>query len=106
MAKRKNTLIYALVGVIVLLGAFAAWKSNSKPKGDKVIVEKVEKRTIQEIVAASGKVFPQTEVKISSDVSGEIVELYIAEGDSVVQGQLLAKIDPDAYQSQVGARNS
>ncbi|KAA3630636.1 MAG: biotin/lipoyl-binding protein [Bacteroidetes bacterium] len=101
MAKRKNTLIYALVGVIVLLAAFAAWKSNQKPKGEKVIVEKVEKRTIQEIVAASGKVFPQKEVKISSDVSGEVVELYIAEGDSVVQGQLLAKIDPDAYQSQV-----
>ncbi len=101
MAKRKNTLIYALVGVIALLAVFAAWKNNSKPKGEKVIVEKVEKRTIQEIVAASGKVFPQTEVKISSDVSGEIVELYIVEGDSVVQGQLLAKIDPDAYQSQV-----
>ncbi|MCB0654047.1 MAG: efflux RND transporter periplasmic adaptor subunit [Saprospiraceae bacterium] len=101
MAKRKNTLIYGLVGVIVLLAALAAWKNNSKPKGEKVIVEKVEKRTIQEIVAASGKVFPQTEVKISSDVSGEVVELYIAEGDSVVFGQLLAKIDPDAYQSQV-----
>ncbi len=101
MAKRKNTLIYVLIGAIVLLAAFAAWKSKSKPKGDKVIVEKVEKRTIQEIVAASGKVFPQTEVKISSDVSGEIVELFIAEGDSVVAGQLLAKIDPDAYQSQV-----
>ncbi len=101
MAKRKNTLIYALVGVIVLLAVLAAWKSNQKPKGEKVIVEKVEKRTIQEIVAASGKVFPQKEVKISSDVSGEVVELYIAEGDSVVQGQLLAKIDPDAYQSQV-----
>jgi HlyD family secretion protein len=101
MAKRKNTLIYVLVGAIVLLGAFAAWKNQSKPKGEKVMVEKVSKRTIQEIVAASGKVFPQTEVKISSDVSGEIVELYIAEGDSVTAGQLLAKIDPDSYQSQV-----
>lgn len=102
MAKRKNnTLIYVLVAAVIALVAFAAWQSNKKPKGEKVMVEKVEKRTIQEIVAASGKVFPQTEVKISSDVSGEIVELYIAEGDSVVAGQLLAKIDPDSYQSQV-----
>lgn len=101
MAKRKNTLIYVGLGVLVLLLGLAAWKNNQEPKGKKVIIEKVEKRNIQEIVAASGKVFPQKEVKISSDVSGEIVELYIAEGDSVVVGQLLAKIDPDAYQSQV-----
>ena len=54
------------------------------------------------MVSASGKIFPQTEVKISSDVSGEVVELYVVEeGDSVVPNQLLAKIDADAYQSQV-----
>lgn len=98
---RNNKLIYIGVAVLILLLAFAAWKNSQEPKGKKVIIEKVEKRTIQEIVAASGKIYPQKEVKISSDVSGEIVELYIAEGDSVVAGQLLAKIDPDAYQSQV-----
>jgi HlyD family secretion protein len=48
-----------------------------------------------------GKIFPETEVKISSDVSGEIVELYVNEGDSVVAGQILAKINPDAYISAV-----
>lgn len=103
MAKRKknNTLIILLLIVVGALIGLAMWKSNSKPKGEKVTVEKTEKRTIKEMVAASGKVFPQTEVKISSDVSGEIVELYVEEGDSVVVGQLLAKIDPDAYQSQV-----
>ena len=103
MAKRKNnyTLIIVLVVVIAGLAAFGAWKQNSKPKGEKVFSEMVEKRTIKEMVAASGRVFPQTEVKISSDVSGEIVELFVEEGDSVVVGQLLAKIDPDAYQSQV-----
>jgi HlyD family secretion protein len=51
--------------------------------------------------SSSGKIFPQTEVKISSDVSGEIVELYVEEGDSVEVGQVLARIDPEAIESQV-----
>lgn len=103
MAKKRsnNTLIFILVGVILVLVIFAVYKAKTKPKGEKVTAEKVEIRTIRETVAASGKVFPQTEVKISSDVSGEVVELYVKEGDSVVAGQILAKIDPDAYQSQV-----
>ena len=99
--KRNNTLIYVLGGAVVLLIALAVWKGKSRPEGEKVSVETAEARTIRETVAASGKVFPVTEVKISSDVSGEIVELYVEEGDSVVAGQILAKIDPDAYQSQV-----
>ena len=75
MTKRKsnNRLIYILLVAVVALVALAIWRNQSKPKGEKVIVEKVTKRTIQERVAASGKVFPQTEVKISSDVSGEVV---------------------------------
>ncbi|MEN0005845.1 MAG: efflux RND transporter periplasmic adaptor subunit [Bacteroidota bacterium] len=103
MAKRKrnNLLIFGLLGLVIILVAVAAMTARNKPKGEKVNVEPVENRTIVEKVAASGKVFPQTEVKISSDVSGEIVELYVEEGDSVVVGQILAKIDPDAIQSQV-----
>lgn len=103
MAKRKrsNSLLFVLLAVIAILVAAVIYRQSTQPKGEKVSVELVEKRTIKEMVAASGKVFPQTEVKISSDVSGEIVELYVEEGDSVVGGQLLAKIDPDAYQSQV-----
>ncbi len=99
--KKSNKLIYGLVGLIALLLVGAIWKGQQKPKGLEVEVEKVERRTIKETVAASGKVFPEVEVKISPDVSGEIVELYIEEGDSVKLGQLLAKIDPDAIRSQV-----
>ncbi len=99
--KSKNKLVFILLGLITLLIIVAVVKSKSKTKGEKVSVEKVEKRTIKEKVSASGKIFPETEVKISSDVSGEIVELYIEEGDSVSIGQLLARIDPDQYQSQV-----
>ena len=102
MAKtKKNRLIYFLLGFVVLLIALVYLKGKSKPKGEKVSVEEVTPRTIRETVSASGKVFPETEVKISSDVSGEIVELYVEEGDSVTLGQLLVKVDPDAYQSQV-----
>ncbi len=98
--KRKNrTLLYVLIGVFILLIGAAIFKSRQKPKGEEVAVEKVEKRTIKETVSASGKIFPETEVKISSDVSGEIIELYIKEGDSVTVGQILAKIRPDEYQS-------
>lgn len=101
--KKKNNRTLLILLALVALGIIGAifWKSKNKPKGEKVQVEAIEKRTIKEMVSASGKVFPQTEVKISSDVSGEIVQLLVEEGDSVVSGQLLAKIDPDAYQSQV-----
>jgi HlyD family secretion protein len=99
--KRNRKLIYILVGVFVLLVAAAAFKARQKPKGELVTTEKVQKRTIRETVTASGKVFPETEVKISSDVSGEIVDLYVKEGDSVTAGQILAKIRPDEYQSAV-----
>ncbi len=103
MAKRKNNnlILFGLLGIVALLVIAVVAKQKSKPKGEAVLVEKAEKRTIKEKVAASGKIFPVTEVKISSDVSGEVVELYVKEGDSVVVGQLLARIDPDAYQSQV-----
>lgn len=99
--KRKKTLLYVLAGVLILLIAAAIIKARQKPKGEEVTVEKVQRRTIRETVSASGKIFPETEVKISSDVSGEVVDLYVREGDSVTAGQVLAKIRPDEYQSAV-----
>lgn len=102
MAKKsKNTLIYILGGVLLLLVIVAVIKGRSRENGQAVETEKAELRTIRETVEASGKVFPKTEVNISSDVSGEIVELYVNEGDSVHAGQVLARVDPEAYNSQV-----
>ncbi|MEL6867813.1 MAG: efflux RND transporter periplasmic adaptor subunit [Bacteroidota bacterium] len=102
MAKRNNNrLLLILIPVVLILIGAVVYKSRSQPRGEKVAVEKVSKRTIREMVSASGKIFPETEVKISSDVSGEIVELFVEEGDSVQAGQVLARIDPDAIQSQV-----
>lgn len=99
--KRNNRLIYILIGIVVVLLGMFYFRGKSKPKGEVVDTEKVEKRTIKEMVGASGKVFPETEVKISSPVSGEIVELLVEEGDSVVSGQLLVRVDPDTYKSIV-----
>lgn len=93
-----------IIGIflLIIIAAVAAVILGDKgPKGTRVYTSEAKARSIQEIVSASGKIFPQTEVKISSDVSGEVVELYVEEGDSVKAGQLLAKIDADAYQSQV-----
>lgn len=99
--KRNRTLLYALIGLFAVLIVAAVYKARKKPRGEEVYVEKTERRTIRETVSASGKIFPETEVKISSDVSGEIVQLYVEEGDSVTAGQVLAKIKPDEYQSAV-----
>ena len=102
MAKRKNNrLLWILLGLVIILIIGAVVKNKNTKKGTEVEIEAVKKRTIKETVSASGKVFPEKEVKISSDVSGEVVELFVEEGDSVTMGQLLARIDPDAYQSAV-----
>lgn len=102
MAKKKRRSRLLLLGaIIVLMIGYFAWKNSQHSDAIKVIVENVQKRTIVQRVAASGKVFPEKEIKISSNVSGDLVQLLVQEGDSVVTGQLLAKIDPDAIASQV-----
>lgn len=99
---RKFRKIYWwLGGLLLLLAVAAVIRGKSRPKATEVDFSKVERRTIVERVSASGKVYPRTEVKVSSDVSGEVVELYVEEGDTVRAGQLLAKIDPEAYLSAV-----
>ncbi len=99
--KKKRWLIYSLFALAGIIALLFYIKMNSEPKGIEITLEKAQIRTIHETVSASGRIFPEKEVKISSDVSGEIVELYVSEGDSVVAGQILVKIDPDAYLSAV-----
>ena len=100
--KTRNTLFIVLAAVAVVgLAALTMFNSGNKKKGLAVEYGEVERRTIEERVTASGRIFPVTEVVISSDVSGEIVELLVEEGDSVRVGQLLARVDADAFESQV-----
>ena len=71
-------------------------------KGEKptdVSTEKAAKRNIIETVSANGKIQPEAELKITSDVSGEIVEMLVKEGEQVKKGQLLCRIKPDIYES-------
>ena len=106
----NNRLIYILGGlVVVLLGGMLIAKNKGwigGPTGISVMAEPVAYARITEKVSASGKVQPVTEVKLAADVSGEITELFIKEGDSVRKGQLLARIRPDAYQSAVAMQSA
>lgn len=88
-----------IVGVL-LLGFVIAKKLGGNKATEKVAVEKAANRTIIETVNASGKVYPELEVKISPDISGEITELNVEEGDSVRKGQVLARIYADIYALQ------
>ncbi|MBS3913747.1 MAG: efflux RND transporter periplasmic adaptor subunit [Bacteroidetes bacterium] len=97
----KNKKIW-IPGAIILLVIVLAIVFKKDNKGTKVATENAAKRTITEIVSVSGKIQPESEVKISADVSGEIIEMMVKEGDSVRQGQLLLRINPDIYESTVG----
>ncbi len=102
MAKRKRSRLYLFLAIVLaMLIALAVYKSQTRERGEVVETAKVERRTIKELVSASGKIFPEKEVIISSDVSGEVVDLPVEEGDSVRAGDLLARIDPEAYESAV-----
>jgi HlyD family secretion protein len=100
MKSKNRKWLWISISAIVLLALLIAFGKNNDD-GTKVSVEKVGTHTITETVTASGKIYPETEVKISPEVSGEIIELNIEEGDSVAKGQLLVKINPAIYSSQV-----
>jgi len=99
--KKKNKtlpflIILVLISIIVLiLGKKKGWFGADFQVS--VLTQKVENRTITELITANGKIQPKTEVKISPDVSGEIIELNVQEGDDVKKGQLLVIIKPDIY---------
>ena len=107
MAKKKNTtrtivlIIVALVVLLIAAGVGAKLLFGGGKKAVEVEVVDVEARSITQVVTASGKIQPEVEVKISPDVSGEIVDLRVKEGDPVKRGQLLLRIDPDFYEAQV-----
>jgi HlyD family secretion protein len=96
----KKVLILIAAGVIALTSVISL-KSCSKGGAIEVTAEKAKKRSIIETVSANGKIQPEVEVKISPDVSGEIVELYVKEGDRVKKGDLILKIRPDIYESSL-----
>ncbi len=105
MAKKKNTkrnriILGVIILVVVGIGVSAA-VFGKRDKSLEVIVEPASRRTIVQTVSATGKIQPETLVKISSEASGEIIYLGVKEGDTVRKGQLLVRIKPDLVQSQL-----
>jgi HlyD family secretion protein len=100
MSKTLKWIIFSLAGLIILLVILKKAGYLGKDEGIKVTAEKAAIRTIVETVNASGKIYPEIEVKMSPDISGEIVALNVEEGDSVKKGQVLARIYGDIYATQ------
>ena len=101
----NKTTKWILIGtgiLLVLLLVLSKTGAFGKEEGIKVTAEKAQQRDITEVVNASGKIYPEVEVKISPDISGEITELNVAEGDTVKKGQVLARIYADVYNIQRG----
>ena len=98
---KKKTLWWIIGGGIVLLILIIMIGKANSDNGTKVAIEKASPHTITETVTASGKIYPETEVKISPEVSGEIIELNVEEGDSVSKGELMVRINPAIYSSIV-----
>ncbi|MBS1509793.1 MAG: efflux RND transporter periplasmic adaptor subunit [Bacteroidetes bacterium] len=99
----SKTVKWILISTGLLLVAVVALSKAGvfgKNEGTKVTTEKAQKRTITEVVNASGKIYPEEEVKVSPDISGEITELNVQEGDTVKKGQVLARIYADIYALQ------
>jgi HlyD family secretion protein len=97
---RRNTIIVVSAAVILLLAAFALWmKLREKPL--EVTTEKAFRKEVVHVVTATGKIQPELEVAMSPDVSGEIIDLPVKEGQQVRAGDLLFRIQPDIYENQV-----
>jgi HlyD family secretion protein len=98
--KRKTAWWIAIISVVLIIVLVVIAK-NKGGDATKVAIEKTARHTITETVTASGKIYPETEVKIAPEVSGEITLLNVQEGDSVKRGDVLVKINPAIYNSLV-----
>src|SRR5690554_6238842 len=111
---KKKTLIWIIIGILMLIillviGKKAGWFGDSGNYREVDVIQ-IQPIDIVETVAATGKIQPETELALSSEVSGEIIELPLKEGQVVEKGDLLVKINPDLIQaavsqSQAGLQN-
>src|SRR6266513_637151 len=97
-ARRKRQIIIGVVGFLVLWLIVSILLSK-REKPIPITTEKAVRKTILQTVSATGKVQPETEVKISPEVAGEIIELPVADGMGIKKGELLVKIKPDSYKA-------
>lgn len=104
--KQTYWLLGSVIGVIAVMVILSRTGVISGDSTLKVAIEEVGNHDIIESVTASGKIYPVSEVKVSPDVSGEITELFVEEGDSVKKGQVLATINSTTYKSAVNRANA
>ncbi len=98
---KKKIIIFSVIGLVLVILVLLVFLGSKKDAVITVQTEKIQKRTITQIVSATGKIQPETKVKINAEVSGEIIALPVREGQRVSKGQLLVRIKPDAYQAGV-----
>jgi HlyD family secretion protein len=99
-SRKKRYIVFGSIG-LVLLWIISSIISGKREKPIPVTTEKAVRKTIVETVSATGKIQPETEVKISPEVAGEIIELPVEDGMAVKKGDLLMKIRPDSYKAQL-----
>jgi len=106
--KRSRKKLYWIVGILLLVAVAVVGLGMSKKREKPILVttDKAFRKTITQLVTATGKIQPEVEVKISPEVSGEIIELPVKEGQIVHKGDLLLRIKPDAYRAQVEQQQS
>src|SRR6202023_1811487 len=104
-ARRKRQIIVGVVGVLVLW-LIVPIVLSKREKPIPVTTEKAVRKTILQTVSATGKVQPETEVKISPEVAGEITDLPVEDGMSIKKGALLLRIKPDSYKALVEAQEA
>ena len=97
---KKKIIIFSALGLLLAAVIVVALINSNKENIVKVVTEKAQKRTITQIVTATGSIDPIDKVIITPEVTGEIVDLPVKEGDRVKKGQLLARIKPNIYIAQ------
>src|SRR5438552_13312397 len=107
-AKRSKKKLFILIGAaVVLIVVFTAMvAARKKDKPIPITTDKAFRKSVTQLVTATGKIQPEVEVKIAPEVSGEIVAIPVREGQIVHRGDLLLRIKPDSYQAQVEAQTA
>ncbi|HET7435239.1 MAG TPA: efflux RND transporter periplasmic adaptor subunit [Thermoanaerobaculia bacterium] len=106
MTFRRKWVVLAIIAAVAIGAIVAVVISKKRAKPIPVTTEKAQRRNVTQLVTATGKIQPEVEVKIAPEVSGEIIEIPVKEGQSVQRGQLLLRIKPDTYQAQVEAQTA
>src|SRR5256885_11013835 len=103
--KRRKAIVFSLIGLVIVALTAGAIVRKREPVIT-VQTEKASRRNLTEIVVANGKIQPVLQVKISPEVSGEIIELPVKEGQVVKKGDLILKIKPDFYTANLNQANA